>query len=74
MTAAAFDDSKWRTAVVQAGINVPLSPTVGPPVRGLMQLKPVKLNRFGNTWVVDFGQNMVGHVKLTAHGEKRATR
>jgi alpha-L-rhamnosidase len=36
----------------------------------LTELKPTKITRFGNTFVVDFGQNMVGHVKFIATGKE----
>jgi alpha-L-rhamnosidase len=31
-------------------------------------LPPKTISRFGDKWIVDFGQNIVGHVRLTAHG------
>ncbi|HVX86642.1 MAG TPA: family 78 glycoside hydrolase catalytic domain [Phycisphaerae bacterium] len=68
-TAPAFDDSQWKPAVVDSNINVPLSPSVGPPVTVFTELKPAKIARFGDTFVVDFGQNMVGHVRITANGK-----
>jgi alpha-L-rhamnosidase len=69
MTAPNFDDSQWSPVVVDDNIKVPLTPSVGPPVRVFTEFKPAKITRFGDTWVVDFGQNMVGHVRITATGK-----
>lgn len=66
---ADFDAAQWKPVVVDTNIKVPLTPSVGPPVTVFTELKPAKINRFGNTFVVDFGQNMVGHVKFTAAGK-----
>ena len=62
-----FDDSVWTNAVVEEH-SVALVPQLGPPVRELMELAPQKITRWGDAWIVDFGQNLVGHVRLTARG------
>jgi len=67
-----FDDAVWAPAVVEAHA-VALVPQLGPPVRRLLELAPQKISRFGDHWIVDFGQNMVGHVRLTAHGAAGTT-
>ena len=64
---ATFDDAAWTNAVVQEH-SVELVPQLGPPVRALMELKPQKITRWGAAWIVDFGQNLVGRVRLTARG------
>jgi alpha-L-rhamnosidase len=63
----AFDNSAWSNAVVEEH-SVALVPQLGPPVRSLMELAPQKITRRGDAWIVDFGQNLVGHVRLTAIG------
>lgn len=63
----AFDDSTWANAVVEQH-DVTLVPQVGPPVRKLLELPPQKIVHRGESWIVDFGQNMVGFVRLRAHG------
>ncbi|HTV61900.1 MAG TPA: family 78 glycoside hydrolase catalytic domain, partial [Verrucomicrobiae bacterium] len=63
----AFDDSIWTNAVVEQH-SVALVPQLGPPVRELMELPPQKISRWGDAWIVDFGQNLVGHIRLTARG------
>jgi len=62
-----FDDSLWKNAVVEEH-SVALVPQLGPPVRALMDLAPQKITQLGNAWIVDFGQNLVGHVRLNARG------
>lgn len=67
---ATFDDSVWANAVVEesrAG-GITLVPQLGPPVRELMELAPQKITQHGDAWIVDFGQNLVGHIRLTARG------
>jgi alpha-L-rhamnosidase len=63
----AFDDSIWTNAVVEEH-SVALVPQLGPPVRALMELAPQTITRYGDAWIVDFGQNLVGHVRLVTHG------
>ena len=63
----AFHDSAWSNAVVEQH-SVELDPQLGPPVRRLMELAPQKITKHGDSWIVDFGQNMVGHVRLVARG------
>jgi alpha-L-rhamnosidase len=62
-----FDESRWTNAVIEEHI-VALVPQLGPPVRKLMELAPKEITRRGDGWIVDFGQNLVGHVRLTAQG------
>jgi alpha-L-rhamnosidase len=67
-----FDDSSWSRAVVEEH-SVALDPQRGPPVRKLFELTPQKITRIGDTWIVDLGQNMVGHVRLLARGPAGTT-
>jgi alpha-L-rhamnosidase len=69
----AFDDSAWTAAVPETHDGIALDPQRGPPVRRLMELAPKKITRRGNVWVVDLGQNMVGHVRLSARGPAGTT-
>ncbi len=62
-----FNETNWKNAVLEEH-SVALVPQLGPPVRELMDLAPQKITRHGETWIVDFGQNLVGHVRLTARG------
>jgi len=63
----AFKDSSWTNAVVEPH-QIALVPQLGPPVRRWLELAPQKITHLGNAWMVDFGQNMVGYVRLTVHG------
>ncbi|HVU38442.1 MAG TPA: glycoside hydrolase family 78 protein [Opitutales bacterium] len=63
-----FDDAAWKAATVEEHPAPALVPQVGPPVRELMELTPKKITKQGNVWLVDFGQNMVGHIRLKAKG------
>jgi alpha-L-rhamnosidase len=62
-----FDDSSWSPAVVERQ-RVLLEPQRGPFIRKLFELTPKRISQSGNKWLVDFGQNMVGHVRLSARG------
>jgi alpha-L-rhamnosidase len=68
----AFDDSIWTNAVVEEH-SVALVPQLGPPVRVLLELAPQKITRRGAAWIIDFGQNLVGHVRLVAKGPAGTT-
>ena len=62
-----------RFAMAQASAtekhdDIELDPQLGVPVRRLMELSPKKISRIGDVWIVDFGQNMVGHVRLSGVG------
>ncbi|MGA2231391.1 MAG: family 78 glycoside hydrolase catalytic domain [Tepidisphaeraceae bacterium] len=70
---AGFDDSTWAAAAVDKHANLELDPQLGPPVRRLMELTPKKISHIGDMIIVDFGQNMVGHVRLTGTGPAGAT-
>ncbi|WP_210604511.1 alpha-L-rhamnosidase [Brevibacterium oceani] len=63
-----FDASDWnpvRTAPVEPNLLVPFA---GEPIRRVAELRPVGLERSGSSWVVDFGQNIAGRVRLRMRG------
>ena len=68
----AGNDVAWAHAVVEPQ-PVALVPQLGPPVRRLLELTPLTLTRRGDAWIADFGQNMVGHVRLTVEGPAGTT-
>ena len=68
-----FNDSKWAAVSTETHANVALDPQRGPPVRRLLELAPKKITRRGNAWIVDLGQNIVGHVRLAARGPAGTT-
>lgn len=66
-----FDDAQWgNVKVVSPEVNK-ISAQQFPPIRKLKELEPQ--NVFKGTdgiWVVDFGQNIAGWVKINVEGEK----
>jgi alpha-L-rhamnosidase len=64
--------ASWTNAVVEQH-DIALVPQLGPPVRRLLELKPQKITRRGDAWIVDFGQNLVGFVRLAALGPAGTT-
>jgi alpha-L-rhamnosidase len=58
---------QWTNVVVEQH-DIALVPQLGPLVRRLLELKPQKITRRGDAWIVDFGQNLVGFVRLAARG------
>ncbi len=65
-TESGYDDSSWEDA---AAVKAPAGELVAQqtPCIGVMdELRPVKIMAFGDRYIVDMGQNMVGfpHVKL----------
>ncbi len=69
-----FDDSKWKTVNEVNYSKKDLIATQTVPVRKIQELKPVKIFRTPKgELVVDFGQNMVGWVKLKVKGNAGTT-
>jgi alpha-L-rhamnosidase len=65
-----FDDSKWKTALVDSGVQANLEAHPGHPIRRMKELKAIKLTEpKPGVYVFDLGQNMVGWVRLYAKGE-----
>ncbi len=64
-----FSDTKWTPVLLTGPGKEALVAAVGPPVRRIEELHPVKIFRTpaGET-VADMGQNMVGWVRLQAQG------
>jgi alpha-L-rhamnosidase len=69
-----FDDSAWPGVIVHGDDTTTLTATSDEPVRVTEELPARELTvRPGGT-VVDFGQNMVGHVRLTVRNAERGQR
>ena len=64
-----YDDHDWAGVQVVNDPKDVLVASVGPPVRRIEEIKPIKIftTPAGDT-VVDFGQNMVGWVRLKVQG------
>jgi alpha-L-rhamnosidase len=69
---SSFDASAWKDPVVEEH-SVALEPQCGPPVRRLLELAPQRIVHRGDAWVIDFGQNLVGHIRLQARGPAGTT-
>jgi alpha-L-rhamnosidase len=69
-----FDDNQWSgVQPVDRDMDTLFAPS-GPPVRRIQEIEPVAITTSpsGNT-IVDFGQNLVGWVRLTVRGESGRT-
>lgn len=64
-----YDDSDWAMVKLAQHTKENLVAPEGPPVRKIQTLKPIEILETpeGDT-VVDFGQNLVGWVKISADG------
>lgn len=62
---AAFDDSRWQTAILREGPKGKLAAQMSEPIKVLDTLKAVSITKKGNSYVYDFGQNIAGWTQLT---------
>jgi len=64
-----FDDSGWRHARVLGDDTATVTGSTSPPVRTVAELTPAQIlpEPGSDAWLVDFGQNLVGHVRLQLH-------
>ncbi|MEM2151334.1 MAG: family 78 glycoside hydrolase catalytic domain [Candidatus Bathyarchaeia archaeon] len=67
-----YDDSSWENArVVEPPGGVMVSQATFPPIRAVKKLQPVSIsNPKPNVYIVDFGQNFTGWVRLTVSGPR----
>ncbi len=67
------DDRAWDGAVAR-DVDVVIVRSVAPPVRRVQEIRPVAVRpvRDGRAFVVDFGQNFSGWVRLAAPGPQAA--
>ncbi|SFN31459.1 alpha-L-rhamnosidase [Actinomadura madurae] len=73
--APGYDDGIWAPAVVLDRSTEVLRAVPDPPVRVTEELAPRSIDaRPGDRLIVDFGQNMVGRVRLTVRGAERGRR
>lgn len=73
-TKAGFIAAGWQAAKTAAYPLTNLVATVGPPMRKIQELKPVRLfTTPKGEQVADFGQNMVGWVRLRVNGQQGTT-
>jgi len=71
---ADFDASSWTPVQAAEHDLATLIAPEGPPVRRIETVKPVSIvTSPGGKTLVDFGQNLVGWVRFTVHGEAGQT-
>jgi alpha-L-rhamnosidase len=63
-----FDSTGWANAAIASPPPGAVSGAVTEPVRVVQNLKPKTVNRAGDAYIFDMGQNMVGWVKLSVTG------
>jgi len=72
-----FDDTDWAPVEVFQPLDTKLVATNGPLVKRIQELKPKNIQLIEDMvkpcWVVDFGQNMVGWVRLKVSGPAGTT-
>tara|TARA_B100000809_G_C15140818_1_gene533267 strand:+ start:19284 stop:22121 length:2838 start_codon:yes stop_codon:yes gene_type:complete len=68
-----FDDSKWNKAAVSEPVVGKLCSQLMPAIKKIVEIDPVNVFKGVNgNWIVDFGQNIAGWVKIVAdqdHGD-----
>ncbi len=68
-TTPGFDDATWVAVDELASVAATMIAPTGPPVRRIETLRPIAVDRSPRgTWVVDFGQNISGRVRITVRG------
>ena len=73
-TSAGYDDSDWSGVLTERDVDHLLVAECSPRVRKIEEIRPVEiLTTPEGTAVVDFGQNMVGFVRLQVEGPAGAT-
>ena len=73
-SAPGYDDGDWtRVRTIDRGLDTLVAPT-GPPVRRTEEIAPVEImtSPAGRT-IVDFGQNLVGRLRITVQGDAGQT-
>ncbi len=65
-----YDDSDWQAVKIAEVSNEKLIAPEGPPVKVVNVLEPLSIQKVGDEWMVDMGQNMVGWIRIQAKGKK----
>ena len=65
-----YNDSDWQPVKVAEISKSTLIATEGPPVKVIDVLEPLSIQKVGEEWIVDMGQNMVGWIQIKASGSK----
>jgi len=65
-----YDDSDWTPVKIAEVANDKLIAPEGPPVKVVNELEPISIQKVGEEWMIDMGQNMVGWIRIKANGNK----
>ena len=69
-TSAGYNDKSWYPARVVTAPGGKIVPQPNPNIRVQDTLRPVKMFRKGDAWILDMGQNMVGYLQLQIQGQQ----
>ncbi|MBE6341202.1 MAG: alpha-rhamnosidase [Bacteroidales bacterium] len=69
-TIVGFDDSKWQNAERVASPYGTLRPQEMPGMAVVDSVAPINITRRGNSYIVDFGENMAGRVRIATKNGK----
>ncbi len=69
-TSAGYNDKSWYPARVVTAPGGKIVPQPNPNIRVQDTLRPVKMFRKGDAWILDMGQNMVGYLQLQIRGQQ----
>ena len=64
-----YNDSRWQMAEPVEAPAGKLEPQPNPNIKVQDRLKPVAIFEKDGKWIVDMGQNMVGHLQLTMNSQ-----
>jgi len=65
-----YDEAAWKEVkTVDISTEMLIAPE-GPPVKVINELEPVSIQKVGEEWMVDMGQNMVGWIRIKTSGNK----
>jgi hypothetical protein len=76
------EDSRWTSAVILDDPRIELTAMTGPTVKAIKEIKNPKAtslykhpwaNTGGDNWIFDFGQNLVGRLRLKVKGRAGTT-
>lgn len=64
-SAARYDDSAWQPVELPKVPEIALECSAAPMIREINELQPISIRKLNDRYIVDFGQNMVGWVRLS---------
>ena len=64
-----FDDSKWQAAILREGAKGKLAAQMSEPIKVMETLKAVNIQKLGDSYEFDFGQNIAGWTRLNVSGK-----